>query len=78
MLMVDLIIILFHLKLDKFYRIGVMNQLKVICYDSSFVHMKMSYYSFKRKEVLQKAKYKHDNGGSKEKAGEYYLKNRGF
>ena len=40
--------------------------------------MKMSYYSFKRKEVLQKAKYKHENGGSKEKAAEYYLKNRGF
>ena len=31
--MVDLMIILFHLKLDKFYYIEAMNCLKVICYD---------------------------------------------
>ena len=43
MLMVDLMIILFHPKLDKFYCIGAMNQFNVICYDLLFVHMKMSY-----------------------------------
>ena len=36
MLMVDLVIILVHLKLDKFYCIGAMNYLKVICYDLFF------------------------------------------
>ena len=33
--------------------------------------IKMSYYQFKRQEILQKAKEKY----SKEKAAEYYLKN---
>ena len=33
MLMVDLMIILFQLELDKFYCIGAINQLKIICYD---------------------------------------------
>ena len=31
----------------------------------------MSYYWFNREEVLQKAKEKYGNGGSKEKAAEY-------
>ena len=43
-----------------------------------FVHIKMSYYWFNRKELLQKAKDRYDNGGGKEKAAEYYLKNRGW
>ena len=34
--MVDLMIVLFHRKLDKSYRIGVMNSLKVISYDFLF------------------------------------------
>ena len=33
MLIVNLIIILFHIKLDRFYRIGAMNEMKVICYE---------------------------------------------
>ena len=37
MLMVELMIIPFHLKLDKFYCIGVMNKLKVICYNLFFL-----------------------------------------
>ena len=37
----------------------------------------MSYYWFYRKEFLQKATDRYHNGGSKEKAAEYYLKNRG-
>ena len=77
MLMVDLTIILFHLKLDKLYCIGVMNQLKMISFDLFFfVHIKMSYYLFNRKELLQEAKDRYHNGGGKEKV-EYYLKNRG-
>ena len=34
--------------------------------------MKLSYYWFNRKEILQKAKGRY----SKEKAAEYYLKNK--
>ena len=34
--------------------------------------MKMSYYKFNREEILQKAKDRY----SKEKAAEYYLKNK--
>ena len=67
-------IILFHLKLDKFYCIGFINQLKVICYD--FFHMKMSYYWFNRQELLQKAKDRYYDGGGKEIAAEYYFENR--
>ena len=36
----------------------------------------MSYYWFKRKELLKKAKEKYDNKGGKEKAAEYYQKNK--
>ena len=43
MLKVDLMIILFPLKLDKFYSIGVMNQLN----SNFFVHKKMSHESYK-------------------------------
>ena len=32
-IMLNLMIILYHLKLDKFYCIGAMNWLKVICYN---------------------------------------------
>ena len=71
MLMVGLLIILFHLKLDKFYCLGVMNQLKVICF---FVHIKVSYYWFNRQELLENAKDKYHNHGGKEKTTEYYLK----
>ena len=35
----------------------------------------MSYYQFNRKEVLQKAKEKYENGG-KEKAAKYYITNK--
>ena len=37
--------------------------------------MKMSYYWFNKKELLQKAKEKYDNGG-KEKAAKYYQDNK--
>ena len=52
MLMVDLMITLFHPKLDKFYCIGVMNKLEEIFYDlvfyKLFIHIKFSYYWFNR------------------------------
>ena len=67
-------IILFHLKLYKFYCIGVMNLLKVICF---FIPIKMSYYQFNRQALLEKAKDKYYNTGGKEEAAKYYLKNRG-
>ena len=35
----------------------------------------MSYYRFNRKELLQKAKEKYDNGG-KEKGAKYYRENK--
>ena len=68
-------IILFHLKLYKFYCIGVMNLLKVICF---FIPIKMSYYQFNRKALLEKAKDIYYNAGGKEEATKYYLKNRGL
>ena len=80
MLMVDLMITLFHPKLDKFYCIGVMNKLEVIFYDlvfyQFFIHIKLSYYWFNRQKLLEKAKDRYLNYGSKEKAAEYFLKNR--
>ena len=42
-----------------------------------FVHIKMSYYWFNRKELLQKAKDIYQNGDGKEKPAGYYLKNKG-
>ena len=36
----------------------------------------MSYYWFIKQELLQKAKDKYDNCAGKEKAAEYYLKNK--
>ena len=60
MLMIDLIVILFHLKLDKFYYIRIMNQLKV-----------MSYYWLNKEKLLQKANSIHHNYGGKGKAAKY-------
>ena len=58
-------IILFHLKLDKFYCIGAMNRLKIIFYDLFFVHIKMSYHWFNRQELLKEAKDRVHNFGGK-------------
>ena len=41
-----------------------------------FVNIKMSYYWFNRKELLQKAKDRYHNVSGKENVAEYYL-NRG-
>ena len=68
-------IILFHLKLDKFYYIGVMNYLKVTCCDLFFVHIKMSYHWFNKKELLQTANDRYHNCGGTEKSAKYYLEN---
>ena len=76
MLMVDLMFVLFRLKLDKFYFIGVMDQLKIICYDLSFVHIKIAYYWFYRRKLSRKARDRYHYGGGKEKATRYYCKNR--
>ena len=48
-----------------------------ICYDYffCFVNIKTSYYWFNKKELLEKAKEKYDNGG-KEKAAEHYQANK--
>ena len=74
MLMVDLMIILFHPILDKFYCFERMNQLKMNIY--FFVHIKMSYYQFNRQELLQKAKDRYRKSGGKEKAAEYHITNK--
>ena len=43
-----------------------------------FVQIKMGYYFFNRQKLLQKAeKKKYHNVGGKEKAAEYYIKNKG-
>ena len=78
MLIVDLVIMLFHLKLDKFYCIRVMNYLKVICYNFFFLQIKMSYYWINREELFQKAKDRYYNYGGKEKAAEYYIGDKKF
>ena len=41
-----------------------------------FVHVKMSYYWYNRKKLLQKAEDKYHNCGGKGKPAEYYLKNK--
>ena len=38
----------------------------------------MSYYWLNRKELMQKSKDRYHYGGGKEKAAEYYVKNRGL
>ena len=78
MLLVDLIIILSHLKLDKIYCTGAMNQLKMICciFVVVVVYIKMSYYQFNRQELLQKAKDRYHNCEDKERATEYNIKNK--
>ena len=73
--MANLMIILFHLKLDKFYYIGVMNYLKVTCCNLFFVHIKMSYYWFNKKELLQIANERYHNCGGTEESAKYYLEN---
>ena len=48
----------------------------MICYDSFFVHIKMSYYWFHRHELLQKVKNRYHNCGGKERAAKYYTDNK--
>ena len=71
-------IVPFYVKLNKFYCIGVMNWLKVIYYDflssTSFVNVKISYYWFNRRKLLEKDTY-HNRGGT-EKTSEYYMANK--
>ena len=49
----------------------------MICYDLVFSSYKMSYYWLNRKELMQKSKDRYHYGDGKEKAAEYYVKNRG-
>ena len=76
MLMVDLIIILFYLKLDRFHCIGARNQLKMNFYDLFFVQIKISCYFSTRQELLPKAKDRYHNCGGKEKAAQCYIANK--
>ena len=55
----------FRIELDRFYRIGVINLLKIF-------FLLISCDWFNRQEILQKAKERY----SKEKAAEYYLQNK--
>ena len=48
----------------------------MICYDLFFVHIKVHFYLFDRQELLQKAKDRYYNGGGKENAVKYYIKNK--
>ena len=66
------------LKLETFYCIGVMNQLKMIYYDLVFCSYDNELLFFNRQELLQKAKDRYHNCGGKEKSAKYYLENRGF
>ena len=80
MLLVNLIIILSNLKLDKIYCTGAMNQLKMICYIFVLVvvYIKMTYYQFNRQELLQKAKDRYHNVETKRELVNIILKIRKF
>ena len=66
-------IIQFRLKLDRFCCIGGYELTeKKIFIDLTNQCIKMSYYWFNRKQILQKAKERY----SKEKAAEYYQQNK--
>ena len=75
-------IFLVQVKLDKFYCIEVMNLLKVICYEffslRIFVHIKLSYYLFKRQDLLEKIIERYHNGGDKKEAAAYYIAKKEF
>ena len=57
MLVVNLMIIPFHIKFEKFYCTGVMNYLKVTCYDFSSL---TTLYSIKMSEKTHKYKQQND------------------
>ena len=51
----------------------------MICYDFVVVvvvHIKMSYYQLNKDRLLEKPKYRHHNGGGKEKTFKYYEDNK--
>ena len=50
----------------------------MICYDLVVVvvHIKMSYYQLNKDRLLEKPKYRHHNGGGKEKTFKYYEDNK--
>ena len=50
--------------------------LQVICYDFLLLHIKMSYYWFKRQELFKKVKDRYHISGSNEKVAEYYIANK--
>ena len=94
MLMVDLIIILSHLKLDIFYFTGVMNQFEIIYYDLFLTILwRKCFFFFKNfiliflynNELLLVYKTKtiaernrFHCSGGKERAAEYYIVNKEF
>ena len=82
-----------HPQLDKFYCIGVMSWLikkrqhGVICTLHNWwfapvvlfflINIKMSYYWFNKKDLLKKAHDKYHKEGGKERAAQYYERNKG-
>ena len=50
--------------------------LQVICYDFLLVHIKMSYYWFKRQELFRKVKDRYHISSGNEKVAEYYIANK--
>ena len=70
-------ITLFHLIVGSFYFIWVMNQLSRICYDF-FCSNKNGLLFFQQTKIIAESrKKKNHNVGGKEKAAEYYIKNKG-
>ena len=49
----------------------------IICYDLSFIYIKMNYYFFNRQELLEKANNRYNKCGIKQKPAEYYIANKG-
>ena len=54
----------------------------MICYEffslRIFVHIKLSYYLFKRQALLEKVIERYHDGGDKKEATEYYIAKKEF
>ena len=54
----------------------------MICYEffslRIFVHIKLSYYLFKRQDLLEKIIERYHNGGDKKEAAAYYIAKKEF
>ena len=72
--MVDLMIILFHQKLDKCY--WGYELVQMMCCDLFFCLYKNKLLFFQQTRIILNSKRHYHNGGCKEKIAEYYIANK--